>query len=153
MNGYLSVVKIGKSISLKGSYIFNPSKPISPIVLLCHLTIHSKVLDEYKKFAKDVDDVVNETEPGMLYHSMDQDPSAVNKFTWTEVYANSEAIIAHFDNGEVKKAMSPELNEKFYDGGMDIHIYGTVTDEIKKEIEKRNIKIIYHDRVLGFCRI
>ena len=74
----------------------------------------------------------------MCSHALDADPADKTRFTWTEVYQNDAALLFHFDNPPVIDAMGPET-EKFYDGGIDIHIYGEVASVTKAEVAKRGI--------------
>ena len=43
------------------------------------------MVDEYLKIASEVDNAVEHTEPGMLFHNFDADPTDPLSFTWTEI--------------------------------------------------------------------
>ena len=46
---------------------------------------------------------VENSEPGMLFHNFDADPSDPLSFTWTEVYKNDDALMAHINNPPVQR--------------------------------------------------
>ena len=48
-----------------------------------------------------MDEAVEKSEPGMLFHHFDSDPANELKFVWTEIYENVEALIFHINNPPV----------------------------------------------------
>ena len=66
----------------------------TPFVLLASLRVKPDRLEEYLELAEKTDAAVKESEPGMLLHTFDADPSDPCAFTWTEVYENDAALIA-----------------------------------------------------------
>jgi quinol monooxygenase YgiN len=76
----------------------------TPFVLLAHVKVHAHLLPEHAAYAAEIDGVVEHSEPGMLYHSMDQDPANPCRYTWTEIYRDDAALLAHFDNPAVRFA-------------------------------------------------
>ena len=44
----------------------------SPFVLLAHVKVHEELLAEHMEYAETIDGIVRDSEPGMLYHSLDQ---------------------------------------------------------------------------------
>ena len=73
----------------------------TPFVLIARVMVKSGKVEEYMKIASTVDEAVEKTEPGMLFHHFDSDPANELKFVWTEIYKNDEAFIAHLANPAV----------------------------------------------------
>lgn len=46
--------------------------------------------------------------------------------------------------------MGPDTDKLYDEGGLEIHIYGAVPDEIKAEVAERGVEVIYHPQVLGY---
>ena len=44
---------------------------------------------------------VEASEPGMVHHTFDQDPENPHCYTWSEVYKNDAAFLAHLANPPV----------------------------------------------------
>jgi hypothetical protein len=62
-------------------------KAAAPVVLLAkHKLLPGKEAD-YMAWAATIDKAVEDSEPGMLVHTLDADPSCPLTFTWTEVRA------------------------------------------------------------------
>ena len=58
--------------------------------------------------------------------------------------------LLRFHRRPVIDAMGP-ITDKLYDeGGLEIHIYGEVPDDIKAEVAERGVEVVYHPRVLGY---
>lgn len=55
----------------------------TPFVLIARVKVKTGKVEEYFKIAKEADDAVEKTEPGMLFHNFDADPTDELKFTWT----------------------------------------------------------------------
>ena len=85
------------------------------------------MVDEYLKIANEVDNAVEHTEPGMLFHNFDADPTDPLSFTWTEIYKNSGSFTYHVNNPPVQEYVSKhaELGDEF-----SIEIYGNVSEEV-----------------------
>ena len=64
----------------------------NPFILIARIRVKEGKVEEYLKIAKEADDAVNASEPDMLIHTFDQDPTDSLEFTWSEVYRNSEAM-------------------------------------------------------------
>lgn len=67
-----------------------------PFVLIAKLRVRADKLEEYLSLAQNTDDSVRHSEPGMLLHTFDVSPDDPCAFTWTEVYLDEAALIAHF---------------------------------------------------------
>ena len=98
----------------------------TPFVLIARLKVKHGKVEEYFKIAKEADDAVEKTEPGMLFHNFDADPTDELKFTWTEIYKNDAALIFHIKNPPVGKYVEKhfELADSF-----EIEIYGKLASE------------------------
>jgi autoinducer 2-degrading protein len=58
----------------------------NPFILIARIRVKEGKVEEYLKIAKEADDAVNASEPDMLIHTFDQDPTDPLEFTWSEVY-------------------------------------------------------------------
>ena len=93
----------------------------NPFILIARIYVKEGMVEEYLDIANEVDNAVELSEPGMLFHNFDADPEDPLAFTWTEVYSNSEAFIKHDANPPVQEyvAKHAELAD-----GFTIEIYG-----------------------------
>ena len=108
----------------------------NPFILIARIRIKEGKVEEYLKIAKEADDAVNASEPDMLIHTFDQDPTDPLEFTWSEVYRNSEAMVYHLNNPSVQDYVKKhdEIADKF-----EIEVYGNITEETIKAIENTNV--------------
>ena len=108
----------------------------NPFILIARIRVKEGKVQEYLKIAKEADDAVNESEPDMLIHTFDQDPTDPLEFTWSEVYRNSEAMVHHLNNLPVQTYVKKhqEIADKF-----EIEVYGNITRETIKAIEDTNV--------------
>ena len=73
----------------------------SPFVLITRIRVKLGMVADYLTIALEADVAVEKSEPGMLFHNFDSDPSDPLQFTWTEVFQNDHALIGHIDNPPV----------------------------------------------------
>ena len=108
----------------------------NPFILIARIRVKEGKIEEYLKIAKEADDAVNASEPDMLIHTFDQDPTDPLEFTWSEVYRTSEAMVHHINNPPVVAYVEKhqEIADKF-----EIEVYGNITDETVKTIEALNV--------------
>ena len=108
----------------------------NPFILIARIRVKEGKIEEYLKIAKEADDAVNASEPDMLIHTFDQDPTDPLEFTWSEVYRTSEAMVHHINNPPVVSYVEKhqEIADKF-----EIEVYGNITDETIKPIEALNV--------------
>ena len=97
-----------------------------PFVLIARIHVKPGNVDQYLQIAAKVDAEVENSEPGMLFHNFDAAPSAPLSFTWTEVYKNDAALIAHINNPPVQGYV--EQHAELGDG-FEIEIYGELGEE------------------------
>ena len=110
----------------------------TPFVLLARITVKEGMVDAYLEIAEEVDQAVEKTEEGMLFHSFDRDPNDQHKFVWTEVYRKSDDFLFHADNPPVLEYVEKhaELATHF-----SIEIYGNVSNEVIETINSREIPL------------
>ena len=108
----------------------------NPFILIAGIRVKEGKVEEYLKIAKEADDAVNASEPDMLIHTFDQDPTDPLEFTWSEVYRTSEAMVHHINNPPVVAYVEKhkEIANKF-----EIEVYGNITDETIKVIKNLNV--------------
>ena len=98
----------------------------NPFLLIARIGVKENMVEEYLAIAEEVDDAVHESEPGMLFHNFDKDPDDPLGFVWSEVYTNSEALIAHINNPPVQAYVKKhdELADIF-----EIEVYGNLSED------------------------
>ena len=104
-----------------------------PFILIARIRVKEGKVEEYLKIAKEADDAVKASEPDMLIHTFDQDPTDPLEFTWSEVYRTSKAMVHHINNPPVVAYV--EKHQKIADK-FEIEVYGNITDETIKGIAK-----------------
>ena len=108
----------------------------TPFVLIARIQVKDGMVKEYLEIADEVDNAVELSEPGMLFHNFDADPDDPLAFTWTEVYTNSEAFIKHDANPPVQEYITKhaELAD-----GFTIEIYGNVSQNVINTINRLGV--------------
>ncbi|QNI48815.1 MULTISPECIES: putative quinol monooxygenase [unclassified Synechococcus] len=126
---------------------FNAS---TPFLLLARIHIKSDCVDAYLELAKQTDAAVQASEPGMLHHTFDQDPSDPQSFVWSEVYANDAAFEAHVSNPPVQEYLQKhaELGD-----GFSIEVYGTVGPECRELMQSFGLPLKIYESRLGYSRV
>ena len=97
-----------------------------PFVLIARVQVKEGKVEEYLKLAEETDHSVEQTEPDMLFHNFDADPTDPTKFTWTELYKNDAALINHLNNPPVQEYIAKHLEIA---ESLEVEIYGTLTEE------------------------
>ena len=110
----------------------------NPFILIARIQVKEGMVDEYLEIADTVDNAVEASEPGMLFHNFDSDPEDPLAFTWTEVYSNSKAFIKHDSNPPVQEYVTKhaELAD-----GFTIEVYGNVSQEVIDTINRLGIPL------------
>ena len=75
----------------------------TPFILLARIQVKPDKVQEYLLLAAKTDKAVEDSEPGMLHHTFDQDPENPLCFVWSEVYKNDEAFLSHLANPPVEE--------------------------------------------------
>ena len=119
----------------------------TPFVLLASLRVKPDRLEEYLELAKKTDTAVKESEPGMLLHTFDADPSDPCAFTWTEVYQNDAALLAHLNNPKLDEYLKG--HEEMGDG-LEVEIYGALAEDTIQFLNDSGIPWTHHSTGFGF---
>ena len=119
----------------------------TPFVLLASLRVKPDRLKEYLELAEKTDTAAKESEPGMLLHTFDADPSDPCAFTWTEVYENDAALIAHLKNPKLDEYLKG--HEEMGDG-LEVEIYGALAEDTIKFLNDSGIPWRHHCTRFGF---
>ena len=98
----------------------------NPFLLIARIGVKENMIEEYLAIAEEVDHAVQESEPGMLFHNFDKDPDDPLGFVWSEVYTDSDALIAHINNPPVQAYVEKhdELADTF-----EIEVYGNLSED------------------------
>jgi autoinducer 2-degrading protein len=121
----------------------------TPFVLIARLHAMPKEADVVLRLSEAADEAVNASEPGMLLHTFDQDPSDPLGFVWTEVYANSAALIFHLENPPLQKYLadvSPLLDS------FTVELYGEVSAEAINMLRSTGTPTTYFQSKFGYVR-
>jgi len=97
-----------------------------PFILIARVRVMPGKVEDYLKIAELVDAEVEKTEPGMLFHNFDADPTDPLKFTWTELYKDDESLINHLNNPPVQDYVAKHLELA---ESLEVEIYGTLDDK------------------------
>ena len=110
----------------------------NPFILIARIKVKEGMVDEYLKIASEVDNAVEHTEPGMLFHNFDADPTDPLSFTWTEIYKDSGSFISHVNNPPVQEYVGKhaELGDEF-----SIEIYENVSEEVIDNINELGLPL------------
>lgn len=122
----------------------------NPFILIARIQVKPGMIEDYLEIANDVDLVTKQEEPGMLMHNFDQDPTDPLKFTWSEVYENSEALLVHFGASYAGEyvAKSNELADSF-----EIEIYGDLSNEAIETVKSFGLPFTHFTTSrVGFAR-
>ena len=97
-----------------------------PFILIARVRVMPDKVEDYLKIAELVDAEVEKTEPGMLFHNFDADPTDPLKFTWTELYKDDASLINHLNNPPVQDYVAKHLELA---ESLEVEIYGTLDDK------------------------
>ena len=103
----------------------------NPFLLIARIQVKDGKVEDYLDIANAVDQITQKEEPGMLFHNFDQDPSDPLKFTWSEIYENSDALLIHF--GAPYAADYVEKSNELADS-FEIEIYGNLSKEAEETV-------------------
>ena len=122
----------------------------TPFILIARIKVKPGKIEEYLELATKTDAAVEASEPGMLHHTFDQDPENPLSFTWSEVYKNDEAFIAHLANPSVGEYLQrhAELGD-----GFTVEVYGTVGDKCKEAMKATGLTLKIFESKCGYSRV
>lgn len=114
------------------------SNDVNPFILLARVTVKPGKREAYLAIAADVDQAVQTSEPGMLFHNFNQDPDDDHRIVWTELYRNSDDFLFHVDNPPVVEyvGLHAELSDAF-----SLEIYGNVSAAVLQKIAALDIPL------------
>ena len=118
-------------------------------VLIARLHALPNEADAVLLLSEAADKAVKASEPGMLLHTFDQDPSDPLGFVWTEVYAHSAALIFHLENPPLQKYLadvSPLLDS------FTVELYGEVSAQAINMLRSTGTPTIYFQSKFGYVR-
>ena len=98
----------------------------NPFLLIARIQVKPGKVNEYLEIADTVDNAVQAAEPGMLFHNFDSDPLNPLKFTWSEVYEDSEALLFHLNAPYIPEYVG--AHDRLADS-FEIEIYGNISKE------------------------
>ena len=122
------------------------NKPFVPIARLHALP---NAAEDVLRLSKAADEAVKASEPGMLLPTFDQDPSDPLGFVWTEVYANSGALIFHLENPPLQKYLanvSPLLDS------FTVELYGKSSPEAVYTLRSTGTPTSHFQSKFGYVR-
>ena len=120
-----------------------------PFVLIARLHALPNTSEDVLRLSESADEAVKASEPGMLLHTFDQDPSDPLAFVWTEVYANSAALIFHLENPPLQKYLadvSPLLDS------FTVELYGEVSAEAVNMLRSTGTPTSHFQSKFGYVR-
>ena len=120
-----------------------------PFVLIARLHALPHATDDVLQLSEAADAAVRDSEPGMLLHTFDQDPSDQLGFVWTEVYANSDALVFHLENPPLQRYLadvSPLLDS------FTVELYGEVSAEAVTMLKATGTPTSHFQSKFGYIR-
>ena len=122
----------------------------TPFILIARIKVKPGKVQEYLELATKTDAAVEASEPGMLHHTFDQDPENPLCFTWSEVYKNDDAFLAHLANPPVGEYLAghAELGDAF-----TVEVYGTVGDKCLEVMNGTGVPFKVFTTKLGYSRV
>ena len=96
------------------------------------------MVDENLKIASEVDNAVKHTEPRVLFHNFDADPTDPLSFTWTKIYKDSGSLISHVSYPRVQEYVRKhtELGDDF-----SVEICRNVSEEVINSINALSLPL------------
>ncbi|WP_269625509.1 putative quinol monooxygenase [Prochlorococcus marinus] len=122
----------------------------TPFLLLARIQVKPDKVQEYLLLAAKTDKAVEDSEPGMLHHTFDQDPENPLRFVWSEVYKNDDAFLAHLANPSVGEYLQghAELGDNF-----TVEVYGTVGHQCKAAMQATGLPLKIFESKFGYSRV
>ena len=125
------------------------STGLKPFVLIGRLHALPEQQERVIALSRHADERVKATEPGMLLHTFDRDPSDPLGFVWTEVYANSDALVFHLENPDLiayLEEVSPLLDS------FTVELYGDVAEAAVNQLRATGTPTTHYQTELGYIR-
>ena len=112
----------------------------TPFLIIARVKVKDGKQKEYIELGKEIDDIVNETEPGMLFHDLNCDSKDSCSFTWTEILKDSSSFVFHLNSPFVKETIIKQVN---LIDEWSIEIYGNVSKEVIEKVEELEVPFNY----------
>ncbi len=112
----------------------------TPFLIIARVKVKDGKQKEYIELGKEIDDIVNETEPGMLFHDLNCDSKDSCSFTWTEILKDSPSFVFHLNSPLVKETIKKLVN---LIDEWSIEIYGNVSKEVIEKVEELEVPFNY----------
>lgn len=112
----------------------------TPFLIIARVKVKDEKQKEYIELGKEIDDIVNETEPGMLFHDLNCDSNDSCLFTWTEILKNSTSFVFHLSSPFVKETIKKQVD---LIDEWSIEIYGNVSSEVIGMVEELEVPYKY----------
>ena len=122
----------------------------TPFILIARIQVKPGRVQEYLELATKTDAAVEASESGMLHHTFDQDPENPLRFTWSEVYKNDDAFLAHLANPPVGEYLQGHAQ---LGDGFTVEVYGTVGDKCKAAMEATGLPVKIFESKCGYSRV
>ncbi len=122
----------------------------TPFILIARIQVKPGKVQEYLELASKTDAAVEASEPGMLHHTFDQDPENPLCFTWSEVYKNDAAFLAHLTNPPVGAYLQGHAQ---LGDGFTVEVYGTVGQKCKDAMDATGLPIKIFETKCGYSRL
>ena len=126
-----------------------PATGDKPFVLIARLHALPNAAEDVLRLSEAADTAVKASEPGMLLHTFDQDPSDPLGFVWTEVYADSAALVFHLENPPLQKYLadvSPLLDS------FTVELYGEVSAKAVNMLRSTGTPTSHFQSKFGYVR-
>jgi quinol monooxygenase YgiN len=122
----------------------------TPFILIARIKVKEGKENDYLQLAKNTDEAVRESEPGMIHHTFDADPENPLCFVWSELYQNDAAFFAHLNNPPVAEYLTQhaELADSF-----SVEVYGTVGKECREAMISTGLPIKIYETKCGYSRL
>ena len=134
------VADTGESLTVTGEKAF---------VLIARLHALPNAAEDVLRLSEAADEAVKASEPGMLLHNFDQDPSDSLGFVWTEVYANSAALVFHLENPPLQKYLA-DVNPLL--DSFTVELYGEVSAEAVSMLRSTGTPTSHFETKFGYVR-
>ena len=112
----------------------------TPFLIIARVKVKDGKQKEYIELGKEIDDIVNETEPGMLFHDLNCASKDSCSFTWTEILKDSSSFVFHLNSPFVKETIKKQVN---LIDEWSIEIYGNVSKEVIEKVEELEVPFNY----------
>ena len=143
------VLLISASVASADNHESGVSDGSKPFVLIARMQSKLDSVNDVVELSRLADKAVKASEPGMLLHTFEKDPNDPLGFVWTEVYADSSALIFHLENPPLQKYLndvSPLLDS------FTVELYGSISAEAVKMLRATGTPTTHYETKFGYIR-